>query len=113
MKFFKHILSVGILIHLFIICNAQHLQINRLKIDSLKKGLPGLKDSARVDYLNELSDLYLSLNAGPDPDTISGAKQKNIQTAIYFDSLSHEEAIKINYIHGIAEALSIKGEIQV
>jgi len=113
MKFLNHILPVVILIPLFTVCNAQHQQEYRLKIESLKKALPVLKDSARVDYLNELSDLYLSLNSFPDPDTILGAKRQNTEAAIYFDSLAHEEAININYVHGVAEALSVKGEIQV
>jgi len=68
------------------------------KIDSLKKVLPLLKDSARIDCLNELSGSYVGLNN---------------DTAAYYAALASEEAVKINYIHGIAESLSFKGEIEL
>src|SRR5690349_11528697 len=71
------------------VCFAQ-----REKIDSLRKNLPALKDSARIDCLNGLSESYLNL--------------ETFDMALYFVSLAYEEATKIGYIHGIAEALSLK-----
>src|SRR5438874_2496199 len=69
----------------------------RETIDSLNKILPLLRDSARVDCLNALSGNYLELNN---------------DTAAYYAALAYAEAVKINYIHGIAESLSYKGEIE-
>ena len=48
------ILSVLIFYHAF--CYAQGEKVNSSKIDSLKKLLPTLHESARVDCLNELSE---------------------------------------------------------
>jgi tetratricopeptide (TPR) repeat protein len=66
-------------------------------IDSLKRVLPLLRNSARVDCLNSLGGAYLELNN---------------DTAAYYAALAYTEAVKINYIHGIAESLSYKGEIE-
>jgi tetratricopeptide (TPR) repeat protein len=71
----------------------------REKIDSLKKILPLLKDSARVDCLNALSESILN--------------SRNVDTASYYTALAYEEARKLKYIQGIAEALSYKGRIEV
>ncbi|CAN5421592.1 hypothetical protein BH20BAC1_BH20BAC1_07530 [soil metagenome] len=67
------------------------------RIDSLKKILPALHHSARVDCLNALADTYL---------------KSNIDTAKYYVGLAYAEAKKIYYIPGIAESLSYKGEIE-
>ena len=50
----KKILFLFAQIFFCVVCFAQ-----REKIDSLKKILPSLHDSARVDCLNELSETYL------------------------------------------------------
>jgi tetratricopeptide (TPR) repeat protein len=70
----------------------------RERLDSLKKVLPYLHDSARVDCLNTLSEGYLN---------------HNNDTASYYAGLAFEEAVKINYIHGKAESISYKGEIEL
>ena len=69
----------------------------RFKIDSLKKLLPSLKDSGRIDCLNSLGDVYIVY--------------KGIDTAQYYTALAFTESKKINYIHGMAEAKSIEAEI--
>ena len=69
----------------------------RFKIDSLKKLLSSLKDSARIDCLNSLGDVYIVY--------------KGIDTAQYYTALAFTESKKINYIHGMAEAKSIEAEI--
>src|SRR5436190_3894259 len=80
----------------------------REKIDSLKRELPSLRDSARVDCLNELSGAFLKLEKVP-----TEWKDINIAaTAGYYAASAYEEAKKINYTHGIAESLSYKGEIE-
>ena len=75
------------------------------RIDSLKKILPSLKDSSRVDCLNKLSVEYY-INALAETYI-------NVQTdtAISFASKACSEAIKIHYIKGVAEALQNLGEI--
>jgi hypothetical protein len=68
----------------------------RIKIDSLKKLLSSLKDSARIDCLNSLGDVYIVY--------------KGNDTAQYYTALAYTESKKINYIHGMAEAKSIEAE---
>ena len=68
----------------------------RFKIDSLKKLLSSLKDSARIDCLNSLGDVYIVY--------------KENDTAQYYTALAYTESKKINYIHGMAEAKSIEAE---
>ncbi|MEJ7680843.1 MAG: tetratricopeptide repeat protein [Segetibacter sp.] len=93
MLILKQIAFITTQIFLCTVCFAQ-----REKIDSLKKALPSLKDSARVDCLNELSGIYL--------------KSYN-DTARYYSAEAYEEASKVNYIHGIAEAQSCKGDAEL
>jgi len=69
-------------------------QENHLKIDSLKKVLPSLRDSAKVDCLNQLFLPYKRVG-------------KN-DSAIFYVTQAYSEAKKINYIRGIAEALANK-----
>lgn len=75
------------------------------RIDSLKRLLPSLKDSTRVDCLNKLGVEYY-INALSETYV-------NAQTdsAISFASQAHAEAVKIHYNMGIAEALQNLGEI--
>jgi tetratricopeptide (TPR) repeat protein len=86
---------VVILIMQIFVCSVCFAQTE--KIDSLKKALPLLRDSARVDCLNALCGTYLNLEN---------------DSAGYFADQSYAESIKINYMHGIAESLSYKGEIK-
>ncbi len=66
-------------------------------IDSLKKVLPALKDSARIDCLNDLSREYVQ-------------KEKK-DSAVYFAGLAMQESKKINYTHGIAVTLTSQARI--
>lgn len=66
-------------------------------IDSLKKGLSGLTDTARVDCLNQLSYQYIL------------AEKKDI--ALHYASLAYQESKQPNYIHGIAESFSLQSQI--
>jgi tetratricopeptide (TPR) repeat protein len=61
-------------------------------IDSLKNALPSLKDTSRIDCLNELSFQYIRLLIR--------------DSAKHFESVAYKESEKINYIHGIAECIS-------
>jgi tetratricopeptide (TPR) repeat protein len=77
--------------------SAQTLQMqqeNHLKIDSMIKVLPSLNDSARVDCLNALFLPYKRTG-------------KN-DSAVFYTTQAYNEAKKIKYIRGIAEALSNK-----
>src|SRR6476660_6762266 len=82
---------------IIIFANAVFVSALSQNVDSLKKVLPSLHDSARVDCLNELSRNYLGLN---------------IDTAAYYATLAYNESVKSNYIHGIAESLLNKANIE-
>jgi len=97
----------GILITLIfscVVCFSQGEKLNRLKIDSLKNILPTLREKARVDCLNDLGGSYISINRGYflsiDKDS-----------AKYYAAFAYDEAQKINYMQGMAEAKSLEVEI--
>ena len=74
------------------VCFAQ-----RLQIDSLQKILPSLKDTARIDCMNELSLQYTRLLIRDSSE--------------YFEAASYKESKKLNYINGIAAAISNQAAI--
>jgi tetratricopeptide (TPR) repeat protein len=74
------------------VCPAQ-----RDKIDSLQKILPSLKDTARIDCMNELSFQYIRLLIRDSSE--------------YFEAASYKESKKLNYINGIAAAISNQAAI--
>jgi len=76
------------------VCFAQ-----REQVDSLRKILPFLKDTSRIDCLNELSFQYIKLLLK--------------DSAEYFENAAHKESEKINYAHGIAESISNQSGIVV
>lgn len=79
---------------------------HREKIDSLKKILPSLGDSARVDCLLDLSIEYLLLETD-----LLHFYQPYRDTVLYYDNLAYEEAKKINYVRGIAESFCPKAAL--
>jgi len=80
-------------------------QSQNYRIDSLTNLLQYLKDSSRIDCLNNVSVEYY-INALSET-------YHNVQTdsAISFASQAFTEAMKIHYTKGIAEALQNLGEI--
>jgi hypothetical protein len=62
------------------------------KIDSLKKVLPSLNDTDRIDCLNELSYCYTYISKK--------------DSAEYYATVAENESKNLNYIHGIAESVS-------
>jgi tetratricopeptide (TPR) repeat protein len=92
MKNLNHISIFALFGLLPVICLSQND-----KIDSLKKVLPALIDSARVDCLNALSYEYILL----------GKKEP----AEGYADLAYENSRKHNYIHGIAVSFSRKSHI--
>ena len=92
MKRLKDISIFIILLLSTVLCFAQ-----REKLDSLKKVLPSLKDTIRIDCLNELSNLY--------------SKMENKDSAKYFADFAYTTAKQLNYIPGMAVALSHKSGI--
>jgi tetratricopeptide (TPR) repeat protein len=80
------------------VCFAQDPLTDRAKIDSLQKILPSLHDSARVDCLNSIFRSYYW--SGSD-------------SFIYYVAPAYEASIRINYIHGIAEALNNKAILEI
>jgi tetratricopeptide (TPR) repeat protein len=67
------------------------------KIDSLRKVLPTLGDTARQDCLHELGVQYI-FKADRD-------------SAIYFANLVYDESKRINYIHGLALSCTLNAAI--
>ena len=87
--FFRR-LFLFIAFYLFIfssICLAQ-----RDKIDSLQKILPSLKDTSRIDCMNELSAQYIRLLIR--------------DSAEYFEALAFKQSKALGYIHGIAASVT-------
>ena len=66
--------------------------------DSLMRILPGLRDSAKVDCLNNLCSGYSLFYSFQK----SYANKDSINR---FANLAYDEAVKLNYAHGIAESL--------
>jgi len=95
-------IAIGTQFFFCTVCFAQTKQMkqeNRLRIDSLKKVLPSLRDSARVDCLNALFLPYKRIGVN--------------DSAVYYITKAHDEAIHINYIKGIAEALTNKAFTEI
>ena len=67
-------------------------QAQQKEIDSMKKILPSLHDTDRIDCLNELSYCYTYISKK--------------DSAEYYATVAENEAKKLNYIHGIAESVS-------
>src|SRR5438477_3561747 len=93
-KIFCRVLYVFSFLHILFFCIPVFAQ--RTKIDSLKKILPSLHDSAKVDCLNVLSLVYSYLNA----DTAKSYAQK-----------AYTEASGINYSRGTAVSLNNSARI--
>jgi tetratricopeptide (TPR) repeat protein len=66
--------------------------------DSLRYVLPHLKDSARIDCLNELCLHFI--------------EQSMSDSAIYYAGTAHSESKTLGYIHGIAASLAREGMIK-
>jgi tetratricopeptide (TPR) repeat protein len=95
------IISTIIAVFLFpILVNAQVFQIDKpaLPIDSLKKVLPSLHDSARVDCLNELARANMEVLPYIHSDS-----------AIIFARQAYANAYTINYIKGLGDACLRQG----
>ncbi|HZE84960.1 MAG TPA: histidine kinase [Puia sp.] len=67
------------------------------EIDSLKRVLPSLQDTARIDCLNSLAFQYIS------------AEKKD--SAEHYAAWAYPVSKKLNYIHGMAEYFFCKAEI--
>ncbi len=76
--------QISILITPFFFCVVCFAQ--REKIDSLLKILPSLRDTTRIDCLNELSKIY--------------SEMENKDSAKYFADFAYIRAKQLNYIPG-------------
>ena len=73
-----------------------HVSAQSNKIDSLKKILPNLTDTSRIECIYALGvECFIERN----------------DSAIYYTNLLSDESKKINYIHGIAESYKLKAII--
>ena len=73
-------------------CAVVYASAQQKEIDSVKKILPSLHDTERIDCLNELSYSYTYISKK--------------DSAAYYATIAENEARKLNYIHGIAESVS-------
>ncbi|MFT3701702.1 MAG: histidine kinase [Agriterribacter sp.] len=81
------------------------LQAQVNTIDSLRRLLPSLKDSGRIDCLNKLSNAYY-INALAETYI-----DVHTDTATFLATQALDESKKIQYVSGIADALQNIGEI--
>ena len=72
-------------------------------IDSLKKLLPSLSDTARIDCLNELSNQYIILEWNTHDYSFPFR-----DSVLYYADKSYEEVKNTNYLHGLAVSISLK-----
>jgi histidine kinase len=95
----KYFLGAGFILSFFSPSFSQtQYEINyRLKSDSLKTVLPGLKSADRVDCLNTLSSIYVS-------DLLGTNYQKEIDTATMYAMQAFSEAKKTRYKRGLGYA---------
>jgi tetratricopeptide (TPR) repeat protein len=101
MKFLPFIGPLIIQSFFCIICLAQKELVQK-EVDSLKKLLPLIQDSAKVDCLNELGCRYgISLNS------------LHQDTGIIYLDLAYKEAVRINYTKGKATALMHRGGMEL
>ena len=87
--------GITILIIQTSVCAACFAQTDR--IDSLKKILPTLPDTARIDALHDLGVQYLF--------------KFDIDSASYFANSVYNESRKIGYVHGLAEACVLRASM--
>ena len=100
----KYILIVGLVSCYAFPVLCQYPSFTRgdsLKIENLKKILPGLKGRERVDALNQLSETYgLFIGFG------QFSPRKAISSNIYFYAKeANNEALRIDYKYGVAKSL--------
>ena len=83
-----------------LLANAQTFQIDKpaLPIDSLKKVLPLLHDSARVDCLNEMARAYMEMLPPLRSDSV-----------FILASQAYTEAFAFNYVKGLGDACLRQG----
>jgi hypothetical protein len=86
----KYFLTGFFLIALHLMLLSQ--QTTQQKIDSLKSLRPFIKDTAVVDCLNELSTAYTLIS--------------NRDSAAFYAAKAFKEATRLQYVHGVAEAIS-------
>ncbi len=97
---FKQLLRKGFYVFIFLCFCLQFKPgfAQTIILDSLKRVLPSLRDSARVDCLNQLSLLNILL--------------EKRDYAEYYSTPAFEEANRLDYRHGIAESLAMKAGIK-
>ena len=95
--------TFGILI--FILCWSQAytqrtmVKQDSLRIEMLKKRLPHLSGTTRVDCLNDIARQYIYI------ERTGNRYQQNWHAAYYYSKLAYKEAIKIGYKYGEAFSL--------
>lgn len=97
----KHVLTILLFLSFAQQALCQHTEESKrdsLKINSLKKALPNLKESARVDCLNEIFKKY-------ENSPLTGTFAHRTDSMRHYALKANEEALKIRYKYGTALSL--------
>ena len=88
-------LRISLTLGQFFLCTVCFAQVDR--VDSLKKTLPTLRDTARIPCITEIWVHYMH--------------SSNRDSAVFYSNLCYEESKKMNYAFGIANAFTKKAFI--
>ena len=77
--------------------NPKSINSDSLKIDSLKRILPSLKDTARINCLNNIGEAFLDRN--------DYKFKRKVDSALVYAEIANHEATKTGYKYGIAKSL--------
>jgi hypothetical protein len=102
MKLSKPILCLNVLLLLSIGSFAQ-----KEKIDSLKRVLPSLKDTARIDCLVEISTQYIFLEL-----KLGHLSQPYRDSLLLFANTAYDESKKLDYFNGMARSFCSKAALK-
>jgi len=92
---------------IFFMCMLVYVSAQQNKIDSLKKKLPLLHDSAKVDCMLKISFSYGHF----DDDSDHVFWQVNTDSAVVYASKAMKEAKELRYLRGMANAFENLGEM--
>ncbi len=79
--------------------NTKGINRDSLKIDSLKRILPSLKDTARINCLNNIGEVFLDRN--------DYKFKRKVDSALVYTEIANLESTKTSYKNGIAKSLLI------
>jgi len=100
----RPLLTISLAFLQFFFCDMSQAQ--QAKLDSLKKILPSLKDTARIECIIRIWAEFV----GKDAD--QAINKEAFDSAVLYLNTVEQESRQINYIHGIASSYGMKAAIQ-